>query len=88
MPKPVSREQQHFVAHAAVDAHQRLKAAGSTRSILLMQITGRTRPFSAVDQQAVDQVRLQPRFGGAGNDQQLVDVGHQHVLPPADRRGR
>ena len=50
-----------------------------------MQTSGLTLPLFGGDQQPVDQVRLQPRLGRAGDDQQLVDVGDRDVPPAADR---
>ncbi len=35
------------------------------------------------DEQAVDQVRLHSRLGRARDDDKLIDVGDQHVLPTA-----
>ena len=37
------------------------------------------------DQHAVDQVRFEHRFGSAADNQQLVDVGDDHLLAPATR---
>ena len=37
------------------------------------------------DEQAVDQVGFNARFGSARNDNELVDIGHQHVLPATAR---
>ena len=48
-----------------------------------MQMIGSIRVRLGFDQKAVDQVRLESRLGGAGDDQQLIDVGDQHVLPAA-----
>ena len=42
-------------------------------------------PFFGGDQQTIDQMGLQPRLGGAGNDGQLIDVGDQDLLPPSHR---
>ena len=77
------RHEQHFVAELRVDADQRHQVGRFTRSILLMQMIGRMPRLLGRDQKAIDEIRLQPRLGGAGDDDQLVDVGHEHVLPPA-----
>ena len=37
------------------------------------------------DQKAVDQIRLQVGFGGAGDDQQLIDIGDDDLLAAAGR---
>ena len=50
-----------------------------------MQISGRSAALLGRDQKAVDQVRLEVRLGGAGDDHDLIDVGDQHVLPAAAR---
>ena len=49
-----------------------------------MQISGRSAGLVGADQKAIDQIRLEVRLGGAGDDQQLIDVGDDHVLPAAD----
>ena len=33
------------------------------------------------DEEAVDQVRLEVRLGGAGHDHELIDVGDEDLLP-------
>ncbi len=50
-----------------------------------MQTSGRTPPFSAATSKRSIRLRLQARLGGAGNDGQLIDVGDQDLLPPANR---
>ena len=78
-------QQQHFVAHLAVHAHQRLQV-GRVGQVDLVDADQRPHaPLFGRHQQAVDQVRLQPGLGHAGDDRQLIDVGHQDLLPPADR---
>ena len=82
MPWPRrGRDQQHLVAHLPIHAGQRHQV-GRLDEVDLVDADQRLDPDPlGFDQEAVDQVRLERRLGGAGHDQQLIDVGHQHVLP-------
>ena len=50
-----------------------------------MQTMGRILACLGRDQHPVDQIRLQPRLGGTGHDQHLIDVGHQKLLAAPGR---
>ncbi len=78
-------QQEHFVAHLGVHSRQRFQAGGVHQVDLVDADQRPGGPFLGGHQQAVDQVRLQPGLGGAADDGHLVDVGHQDLLPAADR---
>ena len=48
-----------------------------------MQISGRRPALVGADQKAIDQIRLEIRLGRAADDQQLIDVGDDDLLPAA-----
>ena len=48
-----------------------------------MQMTGRMPPFSAVTSKRSMRFGFKPRLGRAGDDDELIDVGDEHVLPAA-----
>ena len=81
-------EEQDFIAHLAVDARQRLAERRIDEVDLVDADDGPDAAFFGGHEHAVDQVRLQPRLGGAGDDQQLIDVGDEDLLAAADLRGR
>ena len=82
MPWPVAaRDEQHAVAHLAIDADQRHQI-GRLDEVDLVDAQDRLDPHPlGFDQEAIDQVGLEIRLGGAGHDDELIDVGDQNLLP-------
>ena len=77
------RNQQHRVTQLGVQAHQRLQA-NRVGQVDFVDEDNRLDPgFLGRHQQAVDEVGLKRRLGGAGDDEQLVHIGHDDVFPAA-----
>ena len=88
-PNPLAAEtSSNAVSHPAVDADQRLQI-GPIDQIDFVDAQHRLNSvLLGRDQKAIDQVRLDPRFGGAGDDENLVDICDQDMLPAAARAGQ
>ena len=76
-------DEQHLVAHLAENASERLEVGRLHEVNLVDAKDGADAVAFRFDQHPVDEVRLEGRFSGARDDNHLVDVGHQHVLPLA-----
>jgi len=81
-------EQENLVAHLAVHTDQRLNLR---RIAQIDLVDADDRPqvtFLGAGNEAVDQVWFQARLGEAADNQRLVDVGNQDVLPTATGAGQ
>ena len=82
----VGTHEQHVVAHLAVDADQRLQV-GPLDQVDLVDAHQRRDPgLLGGDEEAVDQVRLEVRFGRAADHHELIDVDDDDVLAAAAAR--
>ena len=77
------RHEQHFVTELRVHADERHQI-GRLDEIDLVDADDRTNAaLLGRDKQAIDEIRLQARFGGARDDHELIDVRNEHMLPAA-----